>query len=216
MKLIDFYNLLLNEFGCQHWWPAETSFEVIVGAILTQNTNWQNVVKAITNLKQAGLLSIEGLATVRQDRIALLIKSSGYFNQKAERLQVMAKHLFEYYQGNLKKFFNRDIQTIRNELLEIKGIGPETADSILLYAGNKPVFVIDLYTKRIMERLGFYKGSLDYESLQDFFQCNLPENYKLFNEFHALLVEFAKRYCRKKPLCENCFMAKKCHYFNYD
>ena len=209
MRLIQLYDKLEKRYGQLGWWPAATPFEVMVGAILTQNTAWKNVEKAITNLRQEKLLTVKKLAKVRKQKLARLIKPSGYFNQKAERLQSLARYLDKNYQGSLKKFFNQDTSTLRDELLSLKGIGFETADSMLLYAGHKPVFVIDLYTKRIMERLGLSQAS-DYQSLQELFESQLPRKAELFNQYHALLVEFAKDYCRKTPLCNDCFLAENC------
>ncbi|MBS3145355.1 endonuclease III domain-containing protein [Candidatus Woesearchaeota archaeon] len=200
--MLKIYNKLLNEYGKQNWWPTQTSerqFEIILGTILTQNTSWNNVEKAITNLKNNNLISKEKIKKVPLKRLASLIKPSGYFNQKTKRLKVIAK------------FLEENPNPCREELLKVNGIGPETADSILLYSFNKPYFVIDAYTKRIMQRIGYKED--DYGELQKLFQKNLPKNYKIYNEFHALLVEHAKKYCRKKPLCEKCPLKSQCHYF---
>ena len=211
MKALAFYRRLFSRFGEQHWWPAATPFEVIVGAILTQNTSWKNVEKAIANLKKEKLLSAGKLAKTRKPRLAALIRSSGYFNQKAERLQIFSRYLLENYGGSLKRFFARPHPLIRQELLGIKGIGPETADSILLYAGQKPVFMIDLYTQRVMERLGLH-DDLSYDGLQSYFHASLKPDAQLFNEYHALIVRFAQEFCRKKPVCGQCFLRRQCQY----
>ncbi len=198
-KLMRVYNKLLEYFGRQNWWPTISKnrrFEIIVGAILTQNTSWRNVEKAIKNLNDANLISAKKLSKVNTKKLASLIKSAGYYNQKAERLKIIAKFLL------------KNKNPTREELLDVKGIGPETADSILLYAFNKPVFVIDAYTKRIMQRLGYKQES--YEELQRLFESSLPKNYRLFNEYHALLVELGKHYCNKKPVCKNCPIKDLC------
>lgn len=212
MNAVALYDKLYAEFGPQHWWPAASPFEVMVGAILTQNTSWKNVEKAVANLKKEKMLSVRKLSSARKSKIARLIRPSGYFNQKAERLQLFARHLAKRHGASVKRFFARDLPAIREELLALKGIGPETADSMLLYAGNKPVFMIDLYTQRIMERLGLHED-LSYHGLQDFFHASLRRDHRLFNEYHALLVKFAQEYCRKKPLCRECFLRRRCQYF---
>jgi len=198
-KIIKIYNRLLKSFGKQHWWPIVSKnkqFEIIIGAILTQNTSWKNVEKAINNLKKNNLISINKILKINVKKLAFLIKSSGYYNQKAERLKIIAD------------FLKNNKNPTRDELLNIKGIGPETADSILLYAFNKPVFVIDAYTKRIMKKLGYKQE--EYNKLQKLFENNLPKKYRLFNEYHALLVELGKNYCRKQPVCKECPVKDLC------
>jgi endonuclease-3 related protein len=212
MTPLQVYKKLFKAFGPQHWWPASSSFEVIVGAILTQNTSWNNVEKAIANLKKERMLSIKKIALVNEKKLALLIKSAGYFNQKACYLKQFCQHLMKHFNGNLKKFFNREIEEVRKELLSLKGIGNETADSILCYAGNKPAFVVDAYTLRFMKR--FYGKNLSYLEAQEFFVSKLPNNTELFNEFHALLVELGKNYCKPKPLCRECPLNEECRFFN--
>ncbi len=198
-KILQIYGRLCKAFGKQNWWPTISKngkFEIIIGAILTQNTSWKNVERAIENLNNANLIDIERLSKVNVKKLGALIKSAGYYNQKAERLKIIAKFLKE----------NRN--PTREELLNVKGIGPETADSILLYAFNRPVFVIDAYTKRIMQRIGFKEES--YEQLQNLFESNLPKKSRLFNEYHALLVELGKSYCKKIPLCKECPIKGMC------
>jgi len=199
------YNKLLKTFGPQHWWPGDTPFEVIVGAILTQNTAWTNVEKAIHNLKKAKLLTPGKLHDLSQDEIAKYIRPAGYFNIKAKRLKHFLNYLFDNYGGNLKKMFKKRTDAVRRELLSVNGIGPETADSILLYAGNHPVFVVDAYTKRIFSRHQVVKTDADYHNIQELFMKNLPHVVKMFNEYHALIVKAGKDFCRtRKPMCSRC------------
>lgn len=198
------FSLLFNHFGAQGWWPADTTLEVIVGTVLTQNTNWKNAAKAIENLKNRNLLSINGIYLLHETELAQEIRPAGYFNIKAKRLKNLISFIMERYQGELSLLFEEETQILRECLLSIKGIGPETADSILLYAGNRPVFVIDTYTHRILMRHSMCDEQATYHELQEFFEDNLPEDSPFFNEFHALIVQTGKNFCRKKPLCENC------------
>lgn len=208
-SLRQLYQQLLKYYGKQYWWPAKSPFEVMVGAILTQNTSWRNVEMAIVNLKQARCLSPQKICQLSVKELAQLIKSSGFHTVKAKRLQVYCTWYLA--QGGLKKLKRYKTQRLRTELLKIHGIGPETADAILLYAFLRPVFVIDAYTKRILQRLGWIQGTEDYETLRALFEQNLRPNVTVFNEYHALLVQHAKQVCRKKPLCEQCHLyAKLC------
>ena len=206
-KLLTLYNRLYETFGPQHWWPAKTDFEVIVGAILTQNTAWPNVEKAIKNLDGEGLLSARSLKGVKKKRLARLIRPSGYYNIKADRLKNFTDFLFKRYNGSLKRMFAQDVSLLRDELLKVKGIGKETADSILLYAGRKPVFVVDSYTRRILSRHNMVAADGDYDEIQRLFADNLPSDSSLFAEYHALLVRLAKDACNKKPKCSTCPIA---------
>ena len=204
-RLSRIFLRLYSAFGPQHWWPADSSFEVIVGAILTQNTNWGNVEKAIFALKDKKCMNPEGLLKLSPHRLAGLIKSAGYYNVKAARLKNFLGFFFSFYSGDIKRMGSQDIITLRRQLLAVKGIGPETADSILLYALNKPVFVIDAYTKRIFSRHRLLAEDATYEQAQDIFMRNLKNDLGLFNEYHALLVKLGKDYCRKQnPKCEIC------------
>lgn len=203
-NLLNIYQILYKSFGPQHWWPGETPFEIIIGAILTQNTNWQNVEKAIDNLKQHNHLTPPAIKKIYINKLAQHIRSSGYFNIKARRLKEFIKFLYNNYNGNLTAMGKSNLALLREQLLEVKGIGPETADSILLYALNKPVFVIDAYTKRIFSRHKFFHEKSAYHEIQDFFMKNLPNKIQLFNEYHALIVRLGKEYCKTKPLCGNC------------
>ena len=198
------YQKLLAEFGPQHWWPAETKFEVIIGAILTQNTNWGNVEKALANLKKAGVLNPPGLKNIPTPKLARLIKPSGYFNVKAKRLKNFIEFFFEEYDGDLKKMAGESLEILRHKVLGVHGIGPETADSILLYACGQPTFVVDAYTKRIFSRHNLVANGADYQQIQTLFMGHLPLDVELFNEYHALIVRLGKDFCRARPLCEKC------------
>lgn len=199
------YDALYDRFGPQHWWPGDTQFEVIVGAILTQNTAWTNVEKAITNLKKAGALNSPGaMKKLSVSRLAELIRPAGYYNIKAKRLKNFINFLDRRYALSLRKLSGVDTDTLRRELLEVNGIGPETRDSILLYAFERPVFVVDAYTKRIFSRHGIFADGLGYGDTQAIFMENLRRDSRLFNEYHALIVKLAKEFCRKKPKCAAC------------
>ncbi len=213
------YSVLYKTFGPQGWWPTtpknklhpkhhgkvpkndKQKFEIIIGAILTQNTSWKNVEKAIFNLNKAKLVDIDKIKKVNIKKLASLIKPSGYYNQKAEKLKIAAE------------FFSKNKSISRHELLAVKGIGPETADSILLYAFQNPSFVIDAYTKRIFSRIGLCKPNIKYNELQEIFHQNLSKNTKLFNEYHALIVELGKQFCTKTPKCSNCPIKDSCKKF---
>jgi endonuclease-3 related protein len=196
---------LFRFFGPQGWWPAESSFEVCIGAILTQNTTWQNVEKVINKLKNQELLSAEKLFHMDEEKLAEYIRSSGYYKQKAKTLKNFLTFLFTHYDANLKKMFNQDGTILRKQLLNIKGIGQETADSILLYAGSKLIFVVDAYTRRIAIRHSLVNHNTGYQEIQQLFSKNLPPDVYLFNEYHALLVRVGKRYCAaKNPTCQDC------------
>jgi endonuclease-3 related protein len=203
--LYSIYQKLYRAFGPQYWWPGNTPFEIAVGAILTQNTNWANVEKAIQNLKKERALSARALHTMPVKVLAELIRPSGYFNIKARRLKSFITFLTNDYNGSLKKMGDKDIDSLRNELLSIHGVGSETADSILLYALNKPVFVIDAYTKRVLSRHGILDYKESYDAFQKLFHSSLKKDVQLFNEYHALFVRVGKMFCkRQKPLCDEC------------
>ena len=208
-KLNAMFEALYAAYGDQHWWPGETPFEVIVGAVLTQNTAWTNVEKAMANLKRERLLTPARLNTVPLTKLALLIRPSGYFNIKARRLKNLIRFIFNTYGGNLSKMFADDPGAVRRKLLEVNGIGPETADCILLYAGEKPVFVVDAYTKRIFSRHGFIEPDADYDTVQRLFSGNLRSDARFYNEYHALIVRVGKEKCRKRsPLCIGCPLSR--------
>ena len=204
-RLYLIYRQLYNYFGPQHWWPADTPLEVMLGAVLTQNTSWANVEKAIKNLKQKRLLRLERLYGLSHKRLSWLIRPAGYYNLKAKRLKNLLAFLIASYRGDLKEMRRKRTGNLRRQLLSINGIGPETADSILLYALEKPVFVVDAYTKRIFLRHGFIKPDADYQELQGIFMRNLKKQVKLFNQYHALLVRLGKEFClKRKPKCDIC------------
>lgn len=204
-KLNSIFLQLYSAFGPQRWWPADSNFEVIVGAILAQNTSWLNVEKAILKLKARGLLTPQHLYRLSLSQLAGLIKSAGYYNLKAARLKEFLKFFLDDYAASIKSMSQQELIPLRKQLLAVKGIGPETADSILLYALNKPIFVIDAYTKRIFSRHGLIKEAADYAQAQGIFMRNLKPDAKLFNEYHALLVKLGKDFCRKQnPKCETC------------
>jgi len=203
--LEELYTRLYDHFGPRNWWPAETPFEVLVGAILTQNTNWQNVERAILRLKEAGVLSLAGLSALAKERLAELIRPAGYYNIKAERLRNFFALLNDEWDGDLKAFLAQSRDELRRQLLSVKGIGPETADSMILYAANLPVFVVDAYTARVLVRHRIMEGPLEYAEIQALFMDNLAEDACLYNEYHALIVALGKEYCKKsKPLCKDC------------
>jgi endonuclease-3 related protein len=212
-QLKEIYDLLFERFGPQDWWPGDTPFEVIVGAILTQNTNWANVEKAITNIKNANALTPADLHHLDIAKLAALIRPAGYFNIKAKRLKNFLDWFFENYSGKLENLENVRTPELREQLLSVKGIGPETADSILLYALNRPVFVVDAYTARICTRhhlidegadLSVVSSSNHYHQIQEMFESNLTSDIQLFNEYHALLVHLGKDFCKPTPKCEEC------------
>jgi endonuclease III related protein len=203
--LRKYYDALLAAYGPQHWWPGRTPFEVIVGAILTQNTSWTNVERAIENLRRERLLTPRAIETVSSAHLARLIRSSGYFRQKAKKLKAFVRFLREQHQGSLAKMFRTPTHALRQQLLAVHGIGPETADSILLYAAQHPVFVVDAYTRRMLERHGLAETRHTYEDIRGLFQRSLPADVPLYNEFHALIVHTGKHYCRAHdPRCSEC------------
>lgn len=228
-KIKKSYDDLIEAFGPQGWWPIvnnETllceyhvnspkseseALEICFGSILAQNTSWKNAEKAIINLKKNNILGVKKIISAENKKLSEIIKSSGYHNQKTKKLKNFCEFLLKNHNGRLDLLFNKRIDEIRKELLSVNGIGPETADSIILYAARKPIFVIDSYTKRILGRIGY--GIKEYAEFQELFMQSLPNNERLFNEYHALLVTLAKNVCRKKPLCEKCPLNKYCVYF---
>ena len=191
-------------FGKRHWWPGETPLEIIVGAILTQNTSWKNVEKAIQNMKTEGVLDVERLYRIDTERLSEVIRPSGFFNIKSKRLKNIINVIYNEYNASIENILNIRTDILRNLLLGINGIGPETADSILLYALNKPVFVVDAYTKRFLKNHKLHNGGDDYHEIQKFFMDNLKSDVYVFNEFHALIVCLCQIHCRKVPICSGC------------
>lgn len=221
------YDILFKHFGNLNWWPTDNNyhkkeksdprFEVIVGAILTQNAAWSNVEKALENLKSRRLLDIKKISEIDIKILQNIVKPTGFFNQKAKRIKNLAGYINNNYSGDLESFLKRNLKNVREELLLLNGIGPETADSILLYAGYLPIFVVDAYTRRICKRLPIDINPT-YEDIQDFFQKDLQKKYKknelskIYNELHALIVNLAKTYCKSRPECTECPLKEICLY----
>jgi len=214
MNLLDLQTLyarLFDHFGHQHWWPADSPYEVVVGAILTQNTAWGNVEKAIAGLAEEGALSARVLADMPLPRLEALIRPAGFFRQKGARLQRLSRLLVARYHGDVSALCAGELDEARHRLLELQGIGPETADSILLYAAGRPSFVVDAYTRRLGSRLGLLRGDEPYEAIRRRFMEELPAQAPLYNEYHALIVAHCKAFCRKRrPLCCDCPLAEVC------
>lgn len=202
--LQEMYSRLSNRFGPTGWWPARTPFEVAVGAVLTQNTAWRNVEKAIKNLREHKVLSVRSLYSIGPRKLAQLVRPAGYFRLKSQRLKNLVNFIQHEYSGSMARMARQNTDRLREELIGVSGIGPETADSILLYALGKPVFVVDAYTKRILARHGLVNEDVRYEELRLFFEEHLPRDVTLFKEFHALLVKVGSQFCKKRALCEEC------------
>ncbi|MDG2382831.1 MAG: endonuclease III domain-containing protein [Pirellulaceae bacterium] len=198
------FELLQKAYGAQHWWPGESVFEVIVGTILTQNTNWKNVERALGNLRDENLLCVDGMRDLPTTALAELIRPAGYYRQKSRRLHNFLRFLDETYDGDLELMFEEPVDELREKLLSINGVGPETADSILLYAGQLPAFVVDTYTARVFKRHGWSEAEADYYALQSAAEQALPRDVKLYNEFHALIVQVGKLHCGRIPQCDGC------------
>lgn len=211
-RLISIYQRLLQRFGPQGWWPAETPFEMMIGAILTQNTSWRQVEKAIRNLKERKCLTIRALDRIPLNDLSEAIRPAGYFNQKADRLKRLAEFMIKRYEGRVENMASQETSQLREALLSLSGIGPETADSILLYALHRPVFVVDTYTYRIFSRQGLIEEEISYADLQSFFTDHLPLEAPLFNEYHALIVREGKEICKKRPECAICPIREGCRW----
>ena len=207
-ELLQIYRLLNGYFGDLHWWPAETAFEVMVGAILTQNTAWTNVEKAISALRKRGLLTPTALLGISDNELAEVIRPSGYYHIKAARLKALVQFFMEDYSGSIAAMKAESLPVLREKLLAVRGVGPETADSILLYACRKPVFVIDSYTRRILFRHDLIDEPSGYDRIQTLMMASLPSDITMFNQFHALIVVAAKTFCRKRPECTICPLAR--------
>jgi len=201
------YKRLLRAFGPQYWWPGDSPLEIMIGAVLVQNTSWKNVEKAIRNLKELDVLDPHALCRAPQEELEEWVRPAGYFRIKARRLRSLMEFVVNHYDGSLEAMFATELSQLREELLAVHGVGPETADSILLYAGGLPVFVVDTYTHRVLARHGWIGFYADYYLLQDRFQESLPEDPVLFNEYHALLVRLGHLHCRKTPKCDGCPLA---------
>lgn len=208
-KLMEAFERLHATFGPQHWWPGDSPFEIMVGAVLVQNTSWRNVERAIQNLRDAGVMEPHALFALSPEQLAELIRPAGYYQLKTKRLRNLLRLIVEQYDGTLDDMFNVGLSSLREELLSVNGIGPETADAILLYAAGKPTFVVDTYTNRILARHGWIDYEASYEDIKDHFESALPADAPLFNEYHALLVRVGKDFCkRSKPECEKCPLAE--------
>ncbi|MFC2039540.1 endonuclease III domain-containing protein [Chloroflexota bacterium] len=210
-KLEEIYSLLLNEFGNRRWWPGKTRDEVIIGAILTQNVAWRNTEQAIRNLRGNNLLALRAIHEANDSNIASLIRPTRFYNQKARKLKNFTQFLYNGYQGSLDQMFSEEMQELREKMLGIKGLGRETVDSILLYAGNMPIFVIDAYTVRVFSRLGLTKGNWPYRQYQQFFMDYMDHSVDIFNDFHAQIVHLGFLYCGKNnPQCVKCPLNNIC------
>ena len=210
-KLFTLYNQLLAQHGNRKWWPADTPFEVALGAILTQATSWRNVEKAMDNLKDAGAFTPEEIASISQSALEQLIRPSRYFRMKAQKVRALVDHIAD---RPMHVMYTQDVPELREELLSIYGVGPETADTIILYAAGKPSFVVDSYTYRLFSRLGWVTGRYNYDKLRALFMDNLPHDVDLFNEYHALIVSHGARICHKKtPNCQECRLQTSCAYY---
>ncbi len=203
-RLLTLYDRLLAAYGPQHWWPADSPGEVMIGAVLTQNTRWQNVERAIATLRTASRLSLAHLHALSEAELAGLIRPAGYFNVKAHRLKNLSA--WATAEGGIAALARQDTAALRAGLLQVKGIGPETADAILLYAFDRPVFVIDAYTRRLLQALQLINGDESYQTLSRLFTENLPPDYRLFNEYHALIVQHAKQRCSATRMCTHCLV----------
>jgi endonuclease-3 related protein len=208
INLLAIYHALNDYFGDLHWWPGESQIEIIIGAILTQNTAWRNVEVAIDRLRSHGLLDQYKLLHAEDETIEALIRPSGYYRIKTQRLKSFIHFLFDLYDGRLDKLFNGNIEFLRNQLLQVKGIGEETADSIILYAGEKPIFVIDAYTRRILERHSLFGKNAKYGEMQTYFMDHLSADVAMFKQYHALIVNTGKTFCTKTAKCETCPLQK--------
>ncbi len=209
--LMEIYERLMGAYGPQHWWPGETPLEVMVGAVLTQNTNWANVEKAIANLKREGLLSAEAIHAMDAEALGEVVRPAGYYRVKAVRLKNLMRMLVEEYGGETERMFATGTRALRERLLGVNGIGKETADSILLYAGNKASFVVDTYTYRVLRRHRMIDMEADYERIREVFEESLDENVQLYNEFHALLVKVGKEHCKPRARCAGCPLEAMAH-----
>lgn len=214
-QLLNIFNSLLEYFGPRHWWPAETPLEVIFGCILTQNVTWKNVEVAISNLKRKNLININKVLSIPSEDLAQLIKTTRYYNQKTSTLKNFCFMLKNKFDGDLDSLFRLDLENLRKILLSLKGIGKETADAIILYAANKPIFVIDAYTIRIFSRIGFFNQNTGYDEAQRFFHHNLPQDLYLYNEYHALIDALGQNICKaKNPNCYLCPINHECRTYN--
>lgn len=213
-ELIDIYDLLLSAYGPRFWWPAETTLEMVFGAILVQNVTWKSVAEVINKMNTSGLLDSLAILKTENEYLYEIIRASRYYRNKAKSLKEFSKHLQEKYDGNIERLLAQRVETLREELLDIYGIGNETADSIILYGSGQPVFVVDAYTRRIFNRLGFFERKITYKSMQEYFSEALHPDVEMYKEYHALLVYHGSRVClAKKPQCFKCALKPMCEYY---
>jgi len=214
--LMQIYHTLLEHFGPRGWWPADSRLEVIIGAVLTQAVAWKNVTRAIDNLKLASLMDINAIIDIDEEKLAQHITPALYHRQKARKLKALMNFIATEYNGNLDLMFTESLPVLGKKLLKVWGIGPETADSILLYAGDKMIFVVDTYTKRIFYRLGMVEENISYQEMQEFLEHHIPQNLYIYNEYHALLVGLGANYCKKsRPRCSQCPLQNLCKYLTH-
>lgn len=214
--LMQIYHTLLEHFGPRGWWPADSRLEVIIGAVLTQAVAWKNVTRAIDNLKSAQLIDITAILNINEEDLAQHIKSALYHRQKARKLKALMNFIATEYNSDLDLMFTESLPVLRKKLLAVWGIGPETADSILLYAGDKTIFVVDTYTKRIFYRLGMVDEKISYQEMQEYLQHHMPPDLYIYNEYHALLVGLGANYCKKsRPRCNQCPLLNLCKYLTH-
>lgn len=209
-SLLDIYDRLYDHYGPQHWWPSDSRFEMMVGAVLTQATAWTNVEKAISNLVAADVLSPRAIRDIGQARLSRLVHPSGYFNSKARKIKALATYLGERFNDDLDAMSREDSGRLREELLGVYGIGEETADDILLYAMGEPTFIVDNYTRRVFSRIGLAPDKTSYSIYRSLFMDHLPTGVELFQEYHALIVRHGKQVCRNKPKCHGCPLMSVC------
>jgi len=214
LRLIKIYKKLLKNYGEQNWWPGDSKLECAIGTILTQNTSWTNVEKAINNLKSFMDINIENLSAISTDKLSLLIRPSGFYKQKAKRIKGLIEFINKEYEGKIENMEQEDMKTLRSGLLSVNGIGPETADCILLYVADKAIFVIDKYTYRLLYRHGLVERETNYLEMQNIFMENLENRLDLFGEFHALIVEVGKNHCKKRAICDDCPINFDTHSFS--
>lgn len=210
-RLMEIYDRLFDYFGPRHWWPAKNDFEMVLGALLTQNVAWKNVEAAITNLYRDNLVYPEAIFSAPDELIINDIKPARFFNQKAKYIKIFCRYLLNNYNGNLDKLFEKDIPDLRNELLSLTGVGEETADAIILYGAKKPIFVVDAYTKKLVRLLNLMDEPISYSRVQKYFMTNLERDVKLYNEYHALIDAWGNRICKgRNPECDRCPLLSEC------
>lgn len=205
--LLDIFKILHSQFGPQYWWPGDSAIEIVIGAVLVQNTSWKNVEHALRNLRDHGLFDFDRLHALDQNELERLVQPAGFYRVKAKRLRNLLNFLATFHQGSLERLFELPLEEARRQLLGVNGVGPETADSILLYAGRLPLFVVDAYSRRVLVRHGWLPSGVGYHEMQQLFHSQLPADPLLFNEYHALIVRLGHLHCKTHPVCEGCPLA---------